>query len=525
MLRTKRTRRAKTAAAVFAAALALTLSACAGSSSSGGGGAGAGGGGGGGGNGTLTLGAILPLTTAAAANANWANEAPYSQAVYDSLLHETPDAKVVPWLATSWSYNANKTVLTMKLRTDVKFTDGTPFDASVAAQNVLRFRDGTSPNKSDLVNVADAKAVDPSTLQITLKQPDPALLISLGKNAGAQESPKAFNASNNKTVPVGSGPYILNTGSTVIGSTYVYTKNPNYWNKSIQHYAKLVINVYGNISTEVNAIKGGQVNGLPMIDNSANDAVKGSGYTLYPHELDWQGLMILDRGGKMTPALAKVGVRQAINYAIDRAAMLKAVDAGNGTVTGQVFSTVSPAFDTSLDGLYPYNPAKAKQLLAQAGYPNGFTLTMPEVSVFSATVYDLMKQYLGAVGVTVNYQQVAIQDAIAQILAPKFSASFFRLQEDPTAWQVANFSMTANAVFNPFHVSDPQVQALVGTIQTGADAQASTAAKQLNTYVVDQAFFDPWYRVAGNFAADKNTAVVQQADNAYPYLWNITPKG
>ena len=55
------------------------------------------------------------------------------------------------WLATSWSYNADKTVLTMKLRTDVKFTDGTPFDASVAAQNLIRFRDGTSANKSYLV--------------------------------------------------------------------------------------------------------------------------------------------------------------------------------------------------------------------------------------------------------------------------------------------------------------------------------------------------------------------------------------
>src|SRR5260370_11605204 len=92
-----------------------------------------------------------------------------------------------------------------------------------------------------------------------------------------------------------------------MGSTHIYTKNPNYWDKSIQHYAKLVINVYGNISTEVNAIKGGQVNGLPMIDNSANDAVKGSGYTLYPHELDWQGPMILDRGGHLTPRQAQVG--------------------------------------------------------------------------------------------------------------------------------------------------------------------------------------------------------------------------
>ncbi len=311
----------------------------------------------------------------------------------------------------------------------------------------------------------------------------------------------------------------------MIGSTYVYTKNPNYWNKSIQHYDKLVINVYQNTSTEVNAIKGGQVNGVNMIDNSANDTVKASGYTLYPHELDWTGLMLMDRTGKMNKALGNVDVRRAINYAINRAAMLKAVDANNGTVTGQIFPTTSPAYDKALDNAYPYDPAKAKQLLAQAGYPNGFTMTLPEINISGTTVYDLVKQYLGAVGITVSYQQVALNDAIAAILAPKYAASWFRLQEDPTAWQIANFSIDKNAVFNPFHADDPKVDTLVSTIQKGSDAQATAAAQQLDKYAVDQAYFDPWYRVASTFAADKNTTVVQQSDNAYPYLWNITPKG
>ena len=67
---------------------------------------------------------------------------------------------MISWLATSWSYDTTKTVLTMKLRTDVKFTDGEPFNAAAAAQNLLRFRDGTSANKSYLTNVKDPKTVD-----------------------------------------------------------------------------------------------------------------------------------------------------------------------------------------------------------------------------------------------------------------------------------------------------------------------------------------------------------------------------
>jgi len=505
----------KLAVVAAASVMSLALAACGGGSSSSSSG---------GGSKTLTLGVVFPATTQAAANANWANESPYMQAVYDTLVHETPDAKIVPWLATSWTYDKSKTVLTMKLRTGVKFSDGTPFTADVAAKNVLRFRDGTSANKSYLANVKDAKAVSPTTLQITLTQPDPALLIYLAQNAGLQESPKAFGSSTEKTKPVGSGPYILDTGKTVIGSKYVYTKNPSYWAKSQQHYDGLVINVYSAAATQVNAIKGGQVSALNLLDNTANDQIKAAGYTLFPHELDWAGILIMDRAGKTNPALAKVQVRQAINYAIDRGAMLKAVAKGFGTVTGQIFPTYGPAYDPALDNKYPFSPTKAKQLLAQAGYPNGFTLSMPQIPIGSTAVFDLLKQYLGNVGIKVNYTQVALNDAIAQILAPKFPASYFTLQEDPTPWQEANFVIGQNATFNPYHAKDAKVTSLMNTIQRGSTAQADAAAKALNTYVVDQAWFDPWYRNQGNMAADAHTKVVPQRDNAYAYLWNITPK-
>jgi peptide/nickel transport system substrate-binding protein len=499
---------------VAAVALALGLTACGGDS----------GGGGGGSTGTLTLGSVFQPTTFAAAGAAWANESPYIQAVYDSLLRETPDAQVEPWLATEWSYDDTKTVLTMKLRDDVTFTDGTKFDADVAAQNILRFREGTSPNKSYLVNVTDATAVDPQTLQITLSQPDPALLIYLAQNAGAMESPKAFGGADEKTTPVGSGPYVLDTDNTVVGSKYAFTKNPDYWAPDEQHYDNLVVNVYDNIQTQTNAIQGGQVNGLNLLDNSANDQVKSAGFSLFPHELDWAGLILFDRQGQMNPALGDVRVRQAIAHSVDRDAILKAANQGYGTVTGQVFGENNPAFDASLDDKYPFDPDKAKQLLADAGFADGLTIQMPQIPLGATTVYDLIKQYLGDVGITVDYVQTPLNNAIADILAPKFAASYFILQEDPTAWQVGNFSMTTNATFNVFHTSDPQVDGFMKTIQTGSEEEAATAAQELNKYVVDQAWFVPFYRNEGNFAADANTDVVQQSDNAYPYLQNITPK-
>ena len=92
----------------------LVLSACGGSAGS---------------SSTLTLGVIVPATTFEAPNMNWGNESPYNQAVYDSLLQASPAGAIEPHLATAWSYNAAKTVLTLTLRTGVKFTDGTPSSA------------------------------------------------------------------------------------------------------------------------------------------------------------------------------------------------------------------------------------------------------------------------------------------------------------------------------------------------------------------------------------------------------------
>jgi peptide/nickel transport system substrate-binding protein len=498
-----------------AVAVAMLLTACGGTSSaSGSGGT------------TLTLGSLVVPSDYSADAFPWANAAPFAQAVYDTLVQEDPNGNIQPSLATSWTYNSDKTVLTLKLRTDVKFTDGTAFDAAAAVQNLNRFKNGTSPLKSYLALMTNAKAVDASTLQITLSAPNPAMLRYLAGAAGLQESPKNFGAANEKTDPIGSGPYVLDTGKTVVGSKYVYTKNANYWNKSQQHYNGLVINVYQTTPTQVNAIRGGQVNGIALLDNSAVDQVKAAGFTVSNWELNTVGIWLFDRDGKVAPALKQLKVRQAINYAIDRNAMLKAVGKGYGTTTTQVFKpTDTASFDKSLDSMYAYDPAKAKQLLAQAGYPNGFTLTMPEVQTGSTTAYDLLKQYLAAVGITVNFVNEPANNLIPDVAGAKFAAvSALPLQADPTAWMVANFKLLPTATWNPFHVQDATIASLAKTIQTGSDAAAAAAGKQLNQYVVEQAWVDPWYRPQQSFATDSKTSVVVQQDNAYPFLWNITPK-
>ena len=470
---------------------------------------------------TLTLGVIVPATTFSAADMNFANEAPYGQAVYDTLLKADPSGEVGPDLATKWEYNDTKTVLTLTLRDDVTFTDGTKFNADAAAQNLVRFRDGASPNKSFLASLADAKAVDDTHVALTLTQPDPALLHYLTQNAGMQESPKAFGNADLKTNPVGSGPYILDTAKTVVGTSYEFTKNPNYWDPTSVHYDGLSLKVLADVTAMLNAVKGGQLNGAKLTVNTNNAEVEAAGYTLNPFELDWTGLILFDRDGSMNPAFKDVRVRQALNYAIDAKAMLTAIGEGLGTPTTQIFPTSSAAYDESLDSRYAFDPAKAKALLADAGYAGGLTIDMPSTTLIGPAIFTLIQQQLKDVGITVNYTDTGT-NFIADILTPKYAGSWMQLQQD-NDWALINFEITPTATFNPTKYQDPKVDAFVATILNGSTDESDAALKDLNAYIVEQAWFAPWYRVQSNYATDAKTKVIPQVGNAYPYLWNFNP--
>ena len=478
------------------------------------------------GEGTLVLSNIVAASTQLASAAGWANQSPYMQAVYDTLLHEAPDGSLEPWLASEWAYSDDRKTLTLTLRSDVVFIDGTRFTADAAAQNLLRFRDGSSPNRARLANVLDVKATGDHTVQITLSRPDPGLLPSLAQNPGLQASPAQFDAPDAEVVPVGSGPYTLDTKATVPGSRYVYHANPGYWAPEIRHYRKLIINVYDQEPTIVNAISTGEINGAQLPGSGSIRQIEAAGFKLYPQEISFNGLLILDRDGVTNKALGDVRVRQAINYAIDRKAMLEAAANGLGTVTTQVLGPSSPAYDATLDGRYPYDPVKARQLLAAAGYPNGFRLTMPAIAgTGNLPLATLTAAFLEDAGIKVVYdQQADLASYVSALTQGKFGIGWMQLQTSPSVAFVVADRIATGGPFNPFGTNRPQVTAWLDRIYAGTAEESNEAAKALNAYIVEQAWFDPWYRNKTFFAADANTVVTQQDTNTYPYLWNIRPK-
>ncbi|GAA3873806.1 ABC transporter substrate-binding protein [Leifsonia kafniensis] len=471
--------------------------------------------------GTLTIGALADVKSFDPAQAHIGHYLQYFQPVYDSLLRREADGTLVPMLATEWAYNADNTVLTLTLRDDVTFTDGTKLDADAVKVNLDRFRTGNGPDASTLAQVSDVAAPDATTVVITLTAPDPALLDYLGNADGFIASPQAVDGGKLATDPVGSGPYTLDKSATVAASQYTFVKNPDYWDPSLQVYDTIVVKPILDPTAMVNAVVSGQLNAALLTAKTEAQA-KSAGLTEYQYPTDWQGLLIFDRAGAMVPELANVKVRQAINYAIDKDALLAQVGKGLGTVTSQPFGKGTDAFDTSLESAYPYDPAEAKKLMKEAGVGD-FSVTMPTVSgFFDPALTAGIGQNLADIGITVNWENVAGTDFVSSMVQGKYAMSWFSLFQG-SPWVAANQIITPNATYNPFHTTDPQVEEFVHAIQFGSADEQKTAAQALNTYVVEQAWFAPFYRPDQILFTDKKTTTKPQLQQAVPSIYSYAP--
>ncbi|SBS72294.1 ABC transporter substrate-binding protein [uncultured Microbacterium sp.] len=507
------------ATAALAIAAALVLTGCAGGT---GDTSGDGDGEGTGRGDRLTLISILaPTSYDVGQGAEYGNRSPFFQAVFDTLLQKDASGELQPWIATDWSYNEDNTVLTLTLRDDVEFTDGTPLDAEAVVASMERFRDGTSPQAATMLGKEFA-AVDATTVTITTPAPDPSLVNLLSIAPGLIQAPSSFDDADAATEPVGSGPYIFDAASSVTGTTYNYTANPDYWNADAIKYDNLTINVMEDTTAIINAVKAGEANGAKIADNSTITEVEGAGWTIAANELDFQGLLLFDRGGTMAPELGDVKVRQAINMAFDREALLQSLQSGYGTVTEQVFPTTSVAYDEALDSTYEYDPEGAKDLLADAGYPDGFSLDMMSTPAFQTT-FDLVAQQLADIGIDVNYTDPGTGNFITDMLAPKYAATWMALEQNPD-WQLINFMIAPSATFNPFKYQDDTVDGYIETIQLGTPEESDEALKALNAYLVEQAWFAPFFRVQGSYAVDANTNLDFWPTNAYPSIFDFSPK-
>ena len=446
--------------------------------------------------------------------------AQYWAAVYDTLLLMEPDGTIVGNLAESYAYNEDNTVLTLKLRQDVTFTDGAPFNAEAVKANVEHLRAGTGQNSFMVGAVKDIVLVDDHTVELHLSAANPAQLTYLTMAGGVMGSPAALGTEGIISVPVGSGPYVLDEANTTKGAQYSFVRNPNYWNAKAFPYDEVVLIPMTEITARMNALRSGQVDGAQGNAQTAAEA-EASGLIVNRTPIDRHGLILADRDGALVPALGDVRVRQAINHAIDGEGLLAAIQRGLGHHTTQVFNLNSVAYLPELEDRYPFDPEKAKALLAEAGYADGFDLPMPENPGQQAT-NAIITQQLADVGVRVIWTKVVSENYVTEAQSKRYGAFWMSLSTGNPWWDMTK-QISAAGPWNPLDSATPELDSLLADAQGASGDDYNALMQQVNTYVTENAWFDIWYQADAIFFSTPDVKVTMHPQNVVPYIRHFAP--
>jgi glutathione transport system substrate-binding protein len=323
---------------------------------------------------------------------------------YEGLFRLDKDMKLKPVLAESWEASPDGLVYTIKLRQGVKFHDGTPFNAAAVKANFDRIINPENHLKRYTLykNIAKTEPVDDYTVKIYLHEPFSAFINQLAHPSAVMISPAAL-AKGNKEVafhPVGTGPFVFQEWKP---TDYMKaTKNTNYWKAG---YPKI-----------------DSITWIPVVDNNTRAAMIRTGEADFTYPLPFEQAKLLEKDKNVdvvvTPSIVNrwitmnmnvkpfdnQKVREAINYAINKEALCKV--AYNGYAV-PAEGSVPPGVDYAVKtGPWPYNPQKARELLKEAGYPNGFETTL--WSAYNHTtaqkIIQFVQQQLAQVGIKAKVQ-------------------------------------------------------------------------------------------------------------------------
>jgi peptide/nickel transport system substrate-binding protein len=469
---------------------------------------------------TLTLGMTADIN-----GWNPVGQPPYQawgiEAVYDNLVQCDNKGGIVPEAAESWKISDDNRSFTAHLRKDMKFSDGTVLDSAAVQKNF----EVLAKDAEDRYGKITFATPDPLTITITWPEPQP---LMLNRACAPNLASPTYLASGNLNVaPVGSGPYTYNASGSTSGSIYKFNKNPNYWGKDNYPFEHLELRVLADETAALNALKTGQIQGT-LIQASSYDQAKGAGLNLLDTAVGVLQFQLTDRAGKKIPALASLKVRQAINMVFDKAQLAKAIYKGHAEPANQIFGPTSPAYNKDLGDPYPFDVAKAKQLMQESGFGAGFTLTLPSMEGQPWTVVlPYVTQQLAQLNIKVQEKVLTGPDAINQLLSGEYVAPLWGLGGNPSSVADINDQMLTTSFWNVSHQSDATIDRLWSQIVNGNPEAQKAAQQEINKYVTDNAWYVPLVTQKGYYAHDKRVKVLGISDPnlGHPLLRDFRPAG
>ena len=335
--------------------------------------------------------------------------------VYETLTKINEDGSVSPLLAESWQASPDLKTYTFKLRKGIKFQNGEPFDSAAVKFSFDRAAAPTSTNKDKSLfqSFASVTAPDADTVVITLKNAEPNLPFLIGQATASIVEPKS--APTVATQPVGTGPYVL--GAWAKGSSITLNKWPDYRNASAIKLNKVTIRIISDPSAQVAALLSGDVDAFPRVAAARSLAQFKADSRFVVLVGGSKAKTIVAINNKRKP-LDDVRVRRAILAAIDRKAMIDGAVDGFGVPIGSFYTPGSLGYvDTT--GINPYDPAKAKKLLAEAGIttPLELSLKLPPPP-YARQGGEILAAQLAKVGITAKIENVEWAQWLSQVFSP-----------------------------------------------------------------------------------------------------------
>lgn len=421
----------------------------------------------------------------------------FTMLAYEPLFYSAPDGTIEPGLASSWKYaGSGNTELDVTVRSGAKFSDGSDVTAQ-AVVNSLNYAKNAGGDQAHYLAGATIAATGAQTLSIKLTAANPILPLLLSQEYSIGEiigpkglaDPASLTAANTSD---GAGEYIYQPSQSVSGDHYTYTANPGFYDKTQVHYQKVVARVVTNEQTAVNALTTGQIDEFKG-DFTSVAAAKSAGLQIVSNPSVLMGLNLIDRDGKVAKPLGSLLVRQAINYAIDRSAITKALFGSYGTATDETAVAGGDGYVAADANYYPYDPSKAKQLLAQAGYPNGFTLSVLAASfVGFNTMAEAIAGQLAKVGITLKITVVSdFPSWTTGQTDQQYPAVSGGNTEEPMFLEGLDFFMPGSKLFNGFGSSSTTLTSLFDQAAAAAPATRATLDQQIEDYLVKNAWLAP----------------------------------
>lgn len=496
-------RRPVLAVAAVGAALALTLSACSASSD------------GSDSGGTtptdISIGVISQPPTFDPAQLDLGEGSLIWTGIYDTLLKVDNQGVVQPNAAESYEYSEDGRVLTLSLREGMTFSNGDAVTSADVVATIDRMKETPGVRTPDVASIESMDAPDDLTVVLNLNAPDPSLLVNLGTGAGVIADAATLGNEDIALNPIGSGPYVFDTEATVNGSTYVMTKREDHWNADAYPFETVTARVLEDSQARFNALQAGEISTTQIAADQV-EAVEAAG--LHTKVIDASAvgsLLFLDRDGEIVPALGDVRVRQAINMAFDRQLYVDQFLLGAGVPTEQFYNPGAPGYVEDLNGTYPYDVDGAKALLSEAGYADGFALTMPS-TYFSQAVEPALTQTLADIGITVTWESVPPQEVVSSLSSGKYAMAWF--YEGLNAPSIMTRSdLGPNGLLNPTSYSTPELTAMldeVNTLVADPDAQ-SKVYEEINKYSVENALVAPVYYTSSYYGLAKGITFLPDA--------------